>query len=168
MEFRDTFHASLGIDLTIQFFRKRIGNCFLYDCLEQRRVGFLNKRGVSKMLPTVTFLHFPCTHASKERCRKHSGYLGCTLLRPFSFLRLHLVTLLCSWLILKLQERDKWVVGACGDILYQLPISLCLCVISIAQLLDHWRSVFVFLLFVFLFILILQGTSSVSAQLLNR
>ena len=63
-----------------------------------------------------TFLHFPCTHASKERCRKHSGYLGCTLLRPFSFLRLHLVTLLCSWLILKLQERDKWVVGACGDI----------------------------------------------------
>ena len=116
----------------------------------------------------ITFLHFPCTHASKERCRKHSGYLGCTLLRPFSFLRLHLVTLLCSWLILKLQERDKWVVGACGDILYQLPISLCLCVISIAQLLYHWRSVFVFLVFVFLFILILQGTSSVSAQLLNR
>ena len=115
-----------------------------------------------------TFLHFPCTHASKERCRKHSGYLGCTLLRPFSFLSLHLVTLLYSWLILKLQERDKWVVGACGDILYQLPISLCLCVISIAQLLYHWRSVFVFLVFVFLFILILQGTSSVSAQLLNR
>ena len=52
VEFRDTFHASLGIDLTIQFFRKRIGNCFLYDCLEQRRVGFLNKRGVSKKLPT--------------------------------------------------------------------------------------------------------------------
>lgn len=105
-------------------------------------MGFLNKRGVSKKVtnrmligtsfietPCIfTFLHFPCTHASKERCRKHSGYLGCTLLRPFSFLRLHLVTLLCSWLILKLQERDKWVVGACGDILYQLPISLSLSV----------------------------------------
>ena len=151
-----------------------------------RRVGFLNKKGCLKkvtnrmlMEPLLlrhqcicTFLHFPCTHASKERCRKHSGYLGCTLLLPLSvfywILRLHLVTLLCSWLILKLQERDKWVVGACGDILYQLPISLCLCVISIAQLLDHWRSVFVFLVFVFVFILILQGTSSVSAQLLNR
>ena len=52
LKFRDTFHASLGIDLTIQIFRKRKGNCFLYDCLEQRRVGFLNKRGVSKKLPT--------------------------------------------------------------------------------------------------------------------
>ena len=80
MKLRDTFHASLGIDLTIQLFLFSV-----FNCLEQRGVGFLNKGCLKEVTNRMllepllfrhpvymcTFLHFPCTHASKERCKKH-------------------------------------------------------------------------------------------------
>ena len=99
LKFRDTFHASLENDQPIQLFRKRIGNCFLYLIASNRGEWSFLIKGVSENYqqnaagtpfietPCIcTFLHFPCTHASKERCKKHSGYLGCKLLRPLSFL----------------------------------------------------------------------------------